>query len=585
LKNIPPSTDAVLVGQLLRVSDEDFQTLVEELIKRQLPSFSVWGREEVEEGILASVTPANIVHYIARTVAVDVHDILRGENAGTLPAGFLFSEQFTINMATARAIDIYPSLSILTEADLLNEERKDISRVLTLESAVQEALVANLDLAAADRIVLAGAQSVIEARSALLPQIGIGSSAEIIDKDRAEFARGQNPERAWRGFADANMLIYSDKFWSNYTVQKHFQDSLMEEREALRLDIIQTAATAYLNILRAKTIERIQKDNLKLTRANLERARIRQTIGVAGPDEVYRWESEIAKDRQTVLESESVTMNAMNDLNRILNRPLQEPFIAQEAELSDPLLSVSDKLFSTLVNQPKGFGTFRAFMVQEGLEASPELRRFDADIAAKDRERVSAKRAFWLPDFSLEAIVSERFAASGAGSDPPAGVDSPNSTDWTVGVFATLPLFTSGQKKATLKRTQEELDGLKIERDATTERIEERIRNAINITRSSYPSIQLSRDAADAADKNLELITNSYTKGIKSIIDLLDAQNTALVADERAANANYNFLVDLMNVQRAVGRFDFFLSEEDRRAWLHRFEIFSREAGVELREH
>ena len=585
VENLPPFTDAVLVSPLLRVTDEDFQTLVEELIKKKLPSFSFWGRDEVERGILASITPANTLHYIARNVAANVHDILRGENAGTLPTGFIFSEQFTINMATARAIDIYPSLSILTEADLLNEERKDITRVLTLESAVQEALAANLDLAAADRIVLAGEQSVLEARSTLLPQIGIGSSAELIDEDRAESSMGRNPERAWRAFADAQMPLYSDKVWSNYTVQKHFQDSLIEEREALKLDIIQTTATAYLNILRAKTIERIQKENLKLTRANLERARVRQTIGAAGPDEVYRWESEIAKDRQTVLESETTSMNTMNDLNRILNRSLEEPFVAQEAELNDPLLSISNKLFSTLVNQPKGFGSFSAFMVQEGLEASPELRRFDAEIAAKDREIVSAKRSFWLPDFSLQALISDRFAESGAGSDTPAGVDSANTTDWTVGVFATLPLFTSGQKRAALKRTQEELDALSIEREATSERIEERIRNAINITRSSYPSIQLSREAAEAAQKNLELITDSYTEGIKSIIDLLDAQNTALVADQRAANANYNFLIDLMNVQRAVGRFDFFLSEEDRQEWLHRYEIFSKESGVELREH
>ena len=53
-------------------------------------------------------------------------------------------------------------------------------------------------------------------------------------------------------------------------------------------------------------------------------------------------------------------------------------------------------------------------------------------------------------------------------------------------------------------------------------------------------------------------------RGVVSIVDLLDAQNTALSADEDAENAVFTFLIDLMRVQRAVGRFDFFMTPDDR---------------------
>ncbi|MGH7849073.1 MAG: hypothetical protein ACREOP_02115, partial [Thermodesulfobacteriota bacterium] len=53
-------------------------------------------------------------------------------------------------------------------------------------------------------------------------------------------------------------------------------------------------------------------------------------------------------------------------------------------------------------------------------------------------------------------------------------------------------------------------------------------------------------------------------RGVVSIIDLLDAQNAALSADLNAANSVYNFLIDLMNLQRASGKFDFFTSAEER---------------------
>ncbi|MBW2172342.1 MAG: TolC family protein, partial [Deltaproteobacteria bacterium] len=113
-------------------------------------------------------------------------------------------------------------------------------------------------------------------------------------------------------------------------------------------------------------------------------------------------------------------------------------------------------------------------------------------------------------------------------------------------------------------------------------RIEQRILNAINQTRASYPSIQLSRDGADAANKNLKLVTDSYARGIKSIIDLLDAQNLALEAGQRAANSVHNFLIDLVSVQRAVGKFGFFLSEADREAWVEKMKTFFEKEGAQM---
>ena len=209
------------------------------------------------------------------------------------------------------------------------------------------------------------------------------------------------------------------------------------------------------------------------------------------------------------------------------------------------------------------------------MDVSPELRSIDAEIAALERIETAAKREFWLPDFTLEGDVTETFQRSGAGSSLPAGVDE---TDWTVGVFATFPLFTGGGKTATLGRSREQLTSLRTEREATVERIEQRMLSAINLIRASYPSIQLSRDAAIASDKNLTLVTDSYERGILSIIDLLDAQNQSLSSNRQASNAVYDFLIDLMTVQRALGTFVFFLIEEEKQVWFQQIEEYYQAA-------
>jgi outer membrane protein len=582
LKQIPESVNAVVVTPLPRVSDEEFRKLVNGLIERGLPGYSTRGRSEVEAGLLASMTPRTSLDSLARSTAVNVHDILRGIDAGSLSVAFDPGQQFTLNMATARAIDVYPSLLVMTAADLLHEERTDIDRVLTLESAVREALTANLDLLTADHDVAAGAQAVRQRLSDLLPQVDISSGARVIDDDRAAASGGQAPEKAWTGSLGASQLIYSDRTWSKYTIERHFQQVRESLRQALGLDISLATAVTYLNVKRAEALERIQEENLRLTRANLRRARIRVEVGIAGPEEIYRWESELAGGRQQVLRVQALTENTGTALNRLLNRPLQEEFILRDVPAKEADLALVKELFTLMVEDRKAFEVTRDYMVKQGQAISPDLQSLDAEITARKRTVTTAKRAFWLPDFSIRADVDELFSESGAGQrgQNPADLDS---TEWAVGVFASIPIFNSGGKMATLRREKEELASIETERAAVAEREEENVTKSFNLTRVAYPGIQLSREAAEAARKNLELVTDSYERGIKSIIDLLDAQNQALVSNQRAANSGYDFLVTLMRLQRAIGKFDFLLTDEEREEWHQVFKDYAEERGVELK--
>ena len=574
LQKLDGEIDGILTTPLFRITDDDFQDLVDGLIQRGLPSYSYIGLKEVKQGILATFSHESSTTHFARTIALVVHDILRGEKPENIQVSFAAAKQLTINMATARAINIFPDFDVLTEADLLNESETDINRKVDLHKVVQEAVKANLDLAAADHALLAGSQRVKESRAPLLPQVGIGAGAIVIDEDRAEASFGQLPEKSFSGSITASQLIYSDKVWTNYLAEKLQQFSRIENRESLRLDVILAASSAYLDVLRAETIETIEKENLRLTRANLERAQVRVNVGAAGPEEVFRWEVEIAKRRQTVLRAESSTLDAKNELNRVLNRPLQEAFLTEEMELADPLQMLADDRVTHMISNSRKLNIFRSFMVDEGLDISPELRSIDNEIAAQERIRLSAKRNFWLPDFLVEGDVFENFNKSGAGSSYPEGIEGRDDTDWSVGIFATFPLIVGGAKSATLNRTTEELYSLRLNRQAIAQRIEQSILFSINLIRASFPSIQLSRNAAEASDKNLQLVTDSYERGIVSIIDLLDAQNQALSSNLDAANSVYNFLVDLMKVQRSLGLFVFFIEEDLKQIWYQKMEDF-----------
>ena len=567
LSEIPDNVDAVLVGPLWHFTDSQKERFAKGLIRKKIPGFAIWDSRQVELGLLAGMERTNKMDVLARRTAVALMDIVQGQLPQNVDVEFVRERELTVNMATARELQIYPSVLVLTDARLINEERKDVERRLNIKKAVDEAIAANLQLLSAKIGVEAGKHSVKEAVADLLPRIDLQTGLQAVDNDRAKASGGMSPERVWTGSAGGSVLIYSEKKWANYTAEGHLQRAREMQKEKVKLDVTYDAAVAYLNVLRSRTIERIYKENLALTKANLERAQIRVNTGAAGPDEVYRWQSKYANDRRQVLYRESDTMDAMEALNRILHRPLDEVFVPEETKLEDPLFIMGDKFFFKLMENPLLLQKFKGFATKEAVEVRPELKIYDAAIDAKKRLKTAAKRELWLPDFTVEWGVDQYFAEDGDGQREGTPLDD---TDWTIGVFARIPLFEGGKTYQKAGRLEKEVYQLYTDRDSVAEKITQQVFAAINRTRASYPSIRLTREAEEAARKNLDLVTDMYIQGIKTIIDLLDAQNQYLSARLDSANAVYNFLIDFMGVQRAIGEFVIFMPEEARKEWINR---------------
>ncbi len=582
LRSIPADTEAVYITPLLQLGPGEFELLVDGLIERRLPSFSMWGRSEVERGLMSALALDLDYQRISRRIALNVQRILLGEDPSEFPVDFERGERLTINMATARAIAVFPSWGMITEAELLNEQdRTDVGRQVSLASVAREAVIANRDLRAAERNITGGLERVRRARSDLFPRIGVGSSGSVIDKDRAQAGFGSAGRQTYSGSIGLSQVIYSEQVRAGLDIERHLQVSREQERDELRLDVIRDAAVTYLQVLASMTVERVRKDNLRLTRTNLELARSRQRLGAASAAEVFRWENQIANNRREVIDAIAVRNQAEMALNRILHRPLEESFSTEQATLEDPEIISSFLRLSPYINNYGVFDVFRDFMVQKGFDASPELKRLDAAIAAQRRALLATERSFFRPVVSAQAEIS-MFTQIGSGSLPSfpgLAIPTVGNVNWNFGFGASLPLYTGGGRRAERGQAEQELARLLLDRESVQERVEQRTRSTLHSAMASFAGIELAQDAADAARNNLNLITDAYSQGVLDILDLLDAQNAALVAELVAANAIHSFLIDLMEVERAVGRFDFFVNPGQEREFLDRLNRFYDTAG------
>jgi len=576
LEQIDDDVTSVLLLPLPQLSDAEWSRLVEGVNAQGLPSFSWLGESEVRDGVLAGATPEGFQQQLLRWTALNVQRILLGTEAATLRVSFPPQERLVINMRTADRIGVSPPWSLLVAAQLIDREERPADRRLSLQSAMQEARTMNLELAAAERFVAAGEDQVRLATAPLLPQIGIDAQYRGLDDTRAEAIPGF-AARTFSGGASLRQLIFDETVWANRSIEGSLQDSREFDRDALQLDVTREAGVAYLNVLRAKTLERIQRDNLEVTATNLDFARLRVSAGAASLSEVFRWQAQLAGNQQNLVDSEVTRALTELEVNRLLNHPLEERFDTDEATLIDPPISDLLPLMEPFIDNPRDFEIFREFMTGEALEVSPEIGQLDALTSAQERLLQSANRSFFLPQVAFEAGLDHRFSESGVGADDLARLDQ---LTWNFALVFSYPLFAGTARFAARSQATQELARIELERDDVTQRIDQRMRSSLQLLRGSWVKIDLSRAAADAADNNFRLVQDAYRRGVGDILGVLDAQSQALTASEAAASAVYDFLIDLIEVERSVGRFEYFGSFDERDAFFQRLEEFYRQSLV-----
>ena len=105
---IPEGVEAVCVLPLLGMDAADTDRAIEALIQRKLPTFSVVGTREVERGMLVGTATDFNIPKLSRRAAINVLRVLLKEDLATFRVLFTRGERLTLNMTTARRIDVYP---------------------------------------------------------------------------------------------------------------------------------------------------------------------------------------------------------------------------------------------------------------------------------------------------------------------------------------------------------------------------------------------------------------------------------------------------------------------------------------------
>lgn len=377
-------------------------------------------------------------------------------------------------------------------------------------------------------------EKINEARGSLLPQLGLGASADY----KSGYRDNNNTESNAIGASlTLTQSVFNMALWRQLNIQEKTAGMSDVTYQTSQQKLILDTATAYFDVLRAI-------DSLSFIEAQKE--------------QVYRQLDQTTQRFNVGLVAITDVQNARANYDSVL---AQE--VAGRNQLDnalEKLRQVSGIYYINLASlNISRFSTTSPDSIEKLLKDAEERNlsllsaRLGQDLA---RENIRLAQSGHLPTVDLNASTGVSNSHSHGSALPPATAgNSRNSYSGqnSIGLSVSIPLYTGGKTSSQVEQAQYGFT-------SASEQLESVYRSIVQIARSSYNNISASISSIKAyqqvvvsAQSSLDATEAGYQVGTRTIVDVLNATTTLYDAKQKLSNARYDYLINQLNIEYARG--------------------------------
>jgi outer membrane protein TolC len=413
---------------------------------------------------------------------------------------------------------------------------------LTLEEAMRRAQSATPEARALDARGREAAERVRQARAGYFPRIDFTESVE----------RGDHPVfvfsslLAQRRFAAENFAIGAlnrpgaltnlrtgvmvdqtifDGGVARLGVRRAELDETRTQvaRAAAAQDLALGAAQRFVRVLQLESADRASRAAVESASSDLALARARRDAGLVTSADVLALEVHLAEMHQRQITTDGELEVARIELRDAIGAPPDEQLmLVPPAEMAVPADAEA--------------------LVREALEEHPE--RASARLATRLAENARQ---------SAEAALLPRVGVQG-GWELNGHTFANSRSSWSVGAHVQLNLFRGFADAARIAEARHAQTRAAAEQEAAERRIARDVRTALARVNAARAREAAGRAASLQAGESQRIVRDRYESGLATAADVLQAAGAVLDAESRATEAETEVILQLIALERAVGR-------------------------------
>jgi outer membrane protein len=386
-------------------------------------------------------------------------------------------------------------------------------------------------------------EGAVQARSALLPQIDGTASYTRSDGDDESSTAGTD------GSSDSttrdigvrlNQMVYDHSALNRSRSQNALAQAGDYQLEAAGDQLITRTSTAYFNVLIAmETLAAAQAQETALKK-QFDFADKRLEVGLAPITDVHEARAQYDRARANTI----VTANALEDAYRALEEITGRDVRSLKALPQD----FQPELPSAI--DAEGW-------VQSALDNNPSLKAQEYRVRSAEASIESARGGHYPTLYFGANLGRTRTDGNSTDNILNASADfERESASRSVGLTLSVPIFAGGGTQSGVRQAI-------AQRDATNDELEQQKRALVRNTRNAYRTlvagvseVEARKAAVFSARSAYEASQVGLEVGTRTVLDVLNNQQTLFNAEQEYAQSRYNFLQNRLLLEQAAGTLD-----------------------------
>ena len=392
-------------------------------------------------------------------------------------------------------------------------------------------------------------ENIVQARSALLPQIGAslayqqahGSTAgpEVVTNDDGsetllDFGY-DSYGRTLTGRLDQSIFDLSR--WADLSTAKSTGQAGDANYHAAEQDLLLRVATAYFEVLSAEDTLVFDKSNEEALARQLEQAQQRFEVGLSAITDVNDAKAQHDSAVANVIVSQNTVEDTKEALRQLTNR---QPGDLKKLREKLPLDRPNPE-------DPEAW-------VATALEMNPNLDSLAYQLDAAN-SNINSARSGHLPTLSGSLVYSDMPTWSDNDATRISDPFHANSERWStsVGLSLNVPIYSGGY---TSSRVRQSIHNRDYAQDLFEERkrlVERNIRNSYRAVFAGVSEVEATGQAVLSAQSSLDATQAGYEVGTRTIVDVLISQRQLLSAQSSYSLARHRFVLNGLRLKTAAG--------------------------------
>lgn len=400
----------------------------------------------------------------------------------------------------------------------------------TMESALRRAYQNNPQLNAQRALVRATDENVPQALAGYRPKVSGTFTAGVGFADQlADGGVGQKIEQGDQTPHSAALTATQTLYNGNQTANKvrSAESQVSGAREGLRLmeqSVLLAAATIYMDYLRDAAILEVQRSNTRVLEATLRQTRDRYSAGLVTPTDVAQSEAQLAAAKSQELAAESTLTTTRANFRRIIGN---EPSNLKPA-------SPVDRFLPTTVNGA----------VELALRQNPNVTAamYGVDVSFLS---VKINEGALLPTVLVQATVSKVW-------DP--AITTINQFTAAANAQVNVPVYQGGAEYSLIRQSKETLEQQRLTLEQVRDQARADLMTAWGQLIAGKAQVAAAQSQVDASELAYLGTTKEAQVGQRTVIDILNAQQTVVNARVALVTAQHDRVVASYTVLNAIGR-------------------------------